>query len=538
MTGTFQLRFRRIRIFLLILFVLFLSGCSLFNPTLPKNAIIAGVPVGGLNKEEVISVLESSVQDAYLSKTLTVTLNQHTLSLTPEQTKVTLDVPALADFIFSQRPLPNSVDITPFLSLQEQTVRKLIREVKLAYFSSVFEESSYQISGQRPVLTGTTPEDGAQTLILKIGVPSFSLDENDLYQEILNCYKNNRFILNFDVPITLPQTLDLKMIYSQHCVEPVDAVMDKTTFEISDHSYGYVFDLEVAKSQVNSAEYGDILQIPFHAVAPTVTQEDLSSILYRDVLGSYTAHASSQWGRNINLKLSCEAINGIVLMPGEVFSYNPALGERTPERGWQEADGYVGTQTVKEYGGGICQASSCLYLSAMLADMEIVYRINHGFISSYMPFGMDATVSWGGPEFLFRNNSEYPIRIEASASGGSVTVSLIGTDTKDYYVKMEYEILKTDPYETVEQEFPPDNPEGYKDGDVVITPYTGYEIVTYRCKYSKATNELISRKKEALSIYNRRDEVICRIPEPETTDPPETVPETEPSEPQIENSNS
>jgi vancomycin resistance protein YoaR len=222
-------------------------------------------------------------------------------------------------------------------------------------------------------------------------------------------------------------------------------------------------------------------------------------------------------------------------MPGEIFSYNPALGKRTPEAGWKEADGYVGNETVKEYGGGICQASSCLYLSALLADLEIVERVNHGFISAYMPYGMDATVSWGGPEFRFKNSSEYPIRIEAWSSGGAVTVRLMGTDTKDYYVKMSYEILDTDPFETVEEEFEADNEKGYKDGDVVISGYTGYKIRTYRCKYDKETKELISREVEATSTYDRRDEVICKI-KTEATEDPSTDPSTdgpvvEPSEP-------
>ena len=214
-------------------------------------------------------------------------------------------------------------------------------------------------------------------------------------------------------------------------------------------------------------------------------------------------------------------------MPGDIFSYNPALGERTPEAGWKQADGYVGSETRKEYGGGICQASSCLYLSAMKADLEIVERVNHGFISSYMPYGMDATVSWGGPEFRFKNNTEYPIRIEAWATGGAVTVKLVGTDTKDYYVKMTYEVLSTDPYETVYQEMEADNEKGYKDGDVITSGYTGYKIRTYRCKYSKATDELISSEVEATSKYDRRDKVVCKIKKDEETTEPSTQSPTE-----------
>ena len=263
--------------------------------------------------------------------------------------------------------------------------------------------------------------------------------------------------------------------------------MDPETFAVSDHAYGYSFDLVEAKGMQQQTPLEKAFEIPFSATMPAYTKQGLESILFRDVLGTYTAYSSSDpANRDVNLKLSCQAINGIVLMPDEIFSYNPALGERTPEAGWKQADGYVGSETRKEYGGGICQASSCLYLSAMKADLEIVERVNHGFISSYMPYGMDATVSWGGPEFRFKNNTEYPIRIEAWATGGAVTVKLVGTDTKDYYVKMTYEVLSTDPYETVYKEMEEDNEKGYKDGDVITSGYTGYKIRTYRCKYSKS----------------------------------------------------
>ena len=265
---------------------------------------------------------------------------------------------------------------------------------------------------------------------------------------------------------------------------------------------------------------------------PEKTTEDLEGLLFRDTLGTFTAKSASiPGGRDVNLKLSCEALNGIVLNPGDVLAYNETLGERTPDKGWKPAASYEGTATVMTYGGGICQTSSALYYCALVADLEIVQRHSHTFISSYVPFGMDATVAWGGPDLKIKNNTEYPIRIEATASGGTVTVSLIGTDTKDYYIKMDYEIDWKEPYNTIYEEMTDQNPEGYLDGDVIISPYTGYKITTYKCKYDKQTNELISRDKEVTSIYSKRDQVICKIVEPET-EPPTTQPEeTVPSGP-------
>ena len=114
---------------------------------------------------------------------------------------------------------------------------------------------------------------------------------------------------------------------------------------------------------------------------------------------------------------------------------------------------------------------------------------------------MDATVTWGGADFRFRNNTNYPIRIEASRADGFVTIRIIGTDERDYYVKMTYEILSTTKFDTVYEEMPADNEKGYKDGATIVTPYTGYIAKAYKEKYNKETDELISREKEAYSHY-------------------------------------
>ena len=205
-------------------------------------------------------------------------------------------------------------------------------------------------------------------------------------------------------------------------------------------------------------------------------------------------------------------------MPGETFDYNQVLGKRTVEAGYKAAGAYANGETVSEIGGGICQVSSTLYYCTLVADLEIVTREAHSYVSNYMPYGMDATVSWNGPDFRFRNNTDYPIRIEAEVSDGYVKVRLVGTDTKDYYVEMEYELVGWDAYETVFEEYPPDNEKGYKDGDVITTPYTGCTVRTYRCRYDKETKELISRDLEARSQYKRRDEVIAKIVETPTED--------------------
>ncbi len=533
-----------------------LVGAALFyayfiSPVKPfiilENVSVQGIDVGGMTKAQAAQALEA-LNSSYQQTPVTITVLDETHTLTFAQTGATLDTKAAAKAAYAcgrtgtrdnrQQDLLQAaesgiqVDIASCISFNDTTLSPSLDEISKHHTKPVVH-SAYQLTGQRPSLSYDCADSGDQQLHITLGTSGVELSTDVLYQAVENAYYTNELTADVTCTIIEPQGVDLDAIYNEHCVAPVDAVMDMQTFEVTPHTDGYRFDLENAKQTIAGGREGQEFTFDFQRYSPENTYESLKSLLYRDVLGEYTAYAGSIPGRNINLKLSCQAINGYVLMPNEIFSYNPTLGERTPEAGWQKADGYVGSETISTYGGGICQASSCLYLSAMLADLEIVERINHGFISSYMPYGMDATVSWGGPEFRFKNTTDYPIRIEAYASGGAVTVKLLGTDTKDYYVKMSYDVLQVIPYKTVEKELEANNPDGYKDGDTITSPYTGYKIRTYRCKYSKADDSLISKEVEATSSYSSRDKVICRIkPEaPVETAPPETTAQTDPSAP-------
>ena len=150
--------------------------------------------------------------------------------------------------------------------------------------------------------------------------------------------------------------------------------------------------------------------------------------------------------------------------------------------------------------------------------------------SSYVPIGLDATVSWGYLDFKFKNNTDYPIRIEASGGKGTVNVTFYGTDDKDYYVKLDSAILETYSPETEYKDFPYDNEEGYKDGDVIDKGHTGYRAVSYRIKYSKADDSLISKDVEAYSSYRKTNKIVARVEAPPPPPTESTVPEeTEPS---------
>lgn len=486
-------------------------------PALPSRVMeesihVAGVDISGLTKDEAITAVTEEVGDTFSSDSMIVTVLDKKLELTPAVTGASFDVEAAVRAAFQGEAdvdADGNLNILPYLNLNTDAIREKIKD-----FAGFFPTEGVQ-SGWETV----TGEDGTEVLKITIGTEYYDFDETAFYESVMQSYNSCYLRISYTCNQLNVTSIDLDAIYAEKCTEAVEAVLDPETHEVTQSSSGYRFDLDAAKEALAAAQPGDVLEFPFTDVHPEMTTELLQSMLFRDQLGTYTATNSSSYNRNTNLRLACEAINGTILYPGDSFSYNQALGERTPEKGYKPAASYLKGETVQTYGGGICQPSSSLYYAALIADLEIIQRSCHGYVSAYMPLGMDATVDWNGPDFQFRNNTAFPIRIDAVADGGVVTVTLIGTDTKDYYVEMEYEVLGVS-YPTTKEEIV-DPGSGHYDGEVKTSAYTGYTVQTYKLKYNKETDELISRDKEAYSNYSKRDKVVYRFPATEpTTEPP------------------
>ena len=163
-----------------------------------------------------------------------------------------------------------------------------------------------------------------------------------------------------------------------------------------------------------------------------VTKADLEPLLFRDVLGSTTTYYNGgQAGRTTNVRLACNSIDGTILNPGEEFSYNDIVGERTASRGFRSAIIFSNGSEVDGLGGGVCQVSSTVYMAVLRADLKVTERYNHQFQISYTPISQDAAVYWGSKDFKFVNDTPYPIKVVASSGGGTLTVKLYGTKTSD-----------------------------------------------------------------------------------------------------------
>lgn len=166
------------------------------------------------------------------------------------------------------------------------------------------------------------------------------------------------------------------------------------------------------------------LDLPLEIQAPNVTVDTIKGV-NEVVIGSFkTSFNPNVTGRTQNIFLSANEINQIVLGPGDRFYFNLVVGELTTARGYQKAKEIVNKEFVEGIGGGICQTSSTLYNAVVNAGLEIIEVHSHSRSIGYVPAGRDATVSWGGPDFKFMNNKEYPVMIKTFVNKNSGTIEV------------------------------------------------------------------------------------------------------------------
>lgn len=459
------------------------------NRILP-NTTIAGVDVGGMTQAEANKALKKAIGDTIGQDPMEVILPQDTISLSVDTTKVSVNTKKAVKAAFrlgrkgtdaeKQAALEasgaegNQLDLLPYLKIEQDAIRSVLEAYAVQY-NTVHKELSYHIAGNVPALEETLYDETApgQTLELTLGTPLQELDVDAALAQILTAYSQNTTCVTIGEAEyqTTPKAPDLDAIYQEFYTPPVNTTLDLTTYQQVPGQYGYAPDLEQAKLLLDSAQPGQTVSIPMKAVKPEILGDE---VYFREELGYCETKHTTNEDRNTNLKLACAALDGLILQPGEEFSYNNSVGERTAEKGYKPAAAYSGLATVNSIGGGVCQVSTTLYNAVLLADLEIVYRINHGYKSTYIGVGLDATVNWGGPDFQFRNNAHFPVMIKAEVSDGMVKVWLYGTDEKDYYVKMT---------------------SGYSEDEDFIYSWS------YKSKYDKETDELISKEKEAYSCY-------------------------------------
>lgn len=218
----------------------------------------------------------------------------------------------------------------------------------------------------------------------------------------------------------LARLWDTKAVRGQ--VEGFDRTTNEFTF--GDDHKGYVIDQNELRRKIVEIANSGKLEADIWTILKTVEPEKgsiKSKYKYVSVFETWTTDNEK---RNKNIELACKGLNGKIVNPGEEFSFNNTLGERTEEKGYDFAPAYLEGQVIEELGGGVCQVSTTLYNAVFSAGLLTTYRKSHTFEPSYITPGLDATVSFRGPDYRFINNTDYSVGIRATYAKNKIKIEI------------------------------------------------------------------------------------------------------------------
>lgn len=439
---------------IIIILTLFISTIFAFininNEKITKGVSIENIDMSGLSKEEAKNKLET-IYNEIKSKDINIKHNEYESTISPELIETNYDIDKAvneadsvgkSDNIFVNNynilfTLIWKKNINVDMSINEDVAKQTINDINVNLPDGVIE-SSYSVDDDE--------------LTISKGKAGVIIDENAFLEiikyELKNIDSNGDQTLEIPVVNKEPEAIDIEKIHDEICKEPQDAYFTKNPFAVYPEVKGISFDLEKAKEILQ--EDKDEYVIKLTITNPKVTLDKIGPEAFPDKLATFsTRYDVSDKDRTTNLELACNKINGTVVLSGDTFSYNKVVGARTAGAGYKNAKIYEAGKVVDGIGGGICQISSTLYNAVLNANLEIVERKNHQFVTSYVEPGMDATVVYGLTDFKFKNTRQYPVRVVATAKNGIATVTIYGIkEDKEYTFKFDVKRVATIPSTT------------------------------------------------------------------------------------------
>lgn len=488
-------------------------GFVYLYPNVFPGVTVGPIAVGNMDRAQAVSAVEEQSAPLYEDADLAVTIYEKTYDI---------PVSDVLESVDAAQSVANAMAVgrtgNPFTRLCDVAAAALgKREAQLAAAVAAASLDAALDDIAAEALTEPvepTWEIGTDSMTIHAGKPGVQFDTDAVRQTLTEKLRLMDFT-PYDVSTELTETpaIDIDKIAAEVIGDPVNATVNKEDGKsIVSGKPGVQFDVDKARELIGDGSQ-ETYTIPVTVTQPTVTDDDLKEKLFRDTLAQTATNLDEgNTARTNNVRLASKAINGTILNPGDEFSYNGVVGERTEARGYKPAHAYSGGKIIDEFGGGVCQPSSTLYMAVLRADLEVVERYNHSYTVSYTPLGEDATVDYGNLDFRFRNNTNYPVKILAQQTGGQMIMTLIGTKTSDKTVKTRTEVLETYTPQTIEKV---DNSMASGQSRVETTGITGYSTRTYKVITENGkTTEVLANT----SRYDKRDKVVYVGPAPKTAE--------------------
>lgn len=503
-------------IFSIIFFIVFILASvfstvfafiNINNTTFVSGISILGIDVSGLSKDDAKQKVTDDVSNI-LSTDVIFKHNDETYTLLPSSVGGSFDIDKVIDDAYSVGrsgnifqnnfaildAMINSKNFIPDFSFNSDSFDDSISQMN-SNFADGIVEPSYDISGNN--------------LIIKSGKNGNIVDSDkikSLFVDKLTVVPYNTDSIEVPVFSKKANKIDIDAIHSEIYKEAQDASYTTNPYVVYPSSNGLDFNISIDEAKALITGDKDSYTIPLKTLYPNVKTSDIGIEAFPNLLSSYsTSFASSSSNRATNVSLATNKINGKVLMPGEVFSFNDTVGKRTPQAGFKVAGVYMNGQVATDYGGGICQVSSTLYNAVLRANLEIVDRSNHMFEVGYVPIGTDATVSWGAPDFKFKNSRSYPIKIVTSSSNRKCVVKFYGLkESEEYDIEIVSYRTGSVPYRTT---YTTDSSLAAGQQKVIQRGSNGAKSVAYRIR--KKNGQVISKELLSKDTYDPHNQIIA-----------------------------
>lgn len=496
---------------ILIIFLLFISTIfaivNMNNTNIISGVKVEGIDISKMSKEEAENVINDKIQ-VILKRDITLKLDEYTTTITPEQIEMKFDY---ADALNKAQNIAktNNILIDNYQILKTNILKTNIN-MQITYNKEILSDMIKNINLEIPeAVKQVTYEINDDKLIITNGKSGIEVQEDKLEEQIIDNIKDQLKDVINDIKIPTKKVeakkIDIEKIHDEIYKEAKDAYIEDEPFKLHVEENGLDFNISMEEAKRIISEEKEEYEIPLKITKPKVKTEDLGDKIFKQTLSKYTTiYDAGNKSRANNIALACKTINGTIILPGETFSYNKVLGNTTKEKGYQLGGAYVGGKVVKAYGGGICQVSTTLYNSVLYANLEIVERYNHSYAVSYVPAGRDATVSYGGKDFKFKNNRKYPIKIVANAKNGVVNISLKGIkEDKEYDIEISSSVLSTTPSETTYQD---NNTLAEGKQKIIQKGHNGYKSKAY--KIVKYNGKVISKTLLSSDTYKPMNRII------------------------------
>lgn len=467
----------------------------------PEGVLIQGVDVSGMSRKEAIETLtEKFTFEPDSSSTIFINYDDQTMRVNLSDLKMVYNFEETVDKAIAGE---KGVEYTLTLAFDDSSFDTICKTIHDATYQAPVAES-FTFDKENVVATITAGKYGREANVAKL--------EADLSKMVEASMSGSLDVEFVQVPY---EEVSYSGIYNEVYLQEVNSKYyrdDAGKIQATESSDGRMIPYAEIQTGANAVRSGSVDSYTFaiQTIKAEPSQQELIDGLFRDVLGkAETVYASDYYAeaRASNIKLASSFCNEYTLMPGEMFSYNGVVGERTPERGFKIAHAYEQGEVIEAYGGGICQVSTVIFnafmdcgkITSMNSDlvspeddaMFAIRRYSHMMTVSYQDRGLDATVDYNSKtDLIIRNDTDTPVKmlfkiekVDPAGNKSKLTVTVMGTDDgSNDGVTYKYVGIDTSekPMGTKYVE-DPSLPAGSKPV-LKSSGYTGYNTITHRYK--------------------------------------------------------